>query len=141
MKLSFRENSIFFKFFIIRIYTFFKEVNYKWNIWSFAWANISIFATLAPLQFHSFLSYSNIIYLKIPYFDIVLSFLKNIYELKRKNLKKIWIFLIALFHIGVLCSKILDGLGRAKCTKFFKLWLFVILLTWIMGKVVVNINL
>ena len=42
-----------------------------------------------------------------------------------KILKKKWIFLIALFRIGVLCSKTLDGLDRVKkCMKFFNFFFY-----------------
>ena len=51
-----------------------------------------------------------------------------------KIIEKSQIFLIALFHIGVLCSKTLDGLSRVRKYFFQNFFcFFVILLIRIMG--------
>ena len=52
-----------------------------------------------------------------------------------KYLKRKSVFSLTLFDIGVLCCKILDTLGKLKkCIIFFKIYLYAMLLTKILGK-------
>ena len=52
-----------------------------------------------------------------------------------ENFEKIWIFFLTLFHMGVLCSKNLNGLGRfEKWMKKFNFQFSVLLLTQRMRK-------
>ena len=94
--------------------------------------NMSILAKLAPptIPFLSFLSYANILCLKRSHFSCGIEIFEKYTWSYIGTFEKNWIFSIARFHIGVLCSKTLDGSDRVKkCTKKFKIWFSVTLLS------------
>ena len=111
----------------------------------FCWCNSKIkrgaggvfskFAIIIPLPFSYFLSQINIMYLKRTDFWCEIDNWKKYTWSFNENFEKKLIFLLALFHIGALCCKTLDGLGRLKkWTKKFNFQFFVLLLTQRMRK-------
>ena len=87
-----------------------------------------------PPIFLFFESYQHNVPQKNKFFNIKL-IVEKIYTWSFLKILKNWVFVLHLFHIGALCSKTLDGLGRVKKSmKKFKSHFSVLLLTQTMRK-------